>query len=545
MFPASYSRAPLGGGRGIAAGISAALHVAAFIALVHAPAVKLPRPSESEYRQSFAGKEEKIVWYKFRRELPKVAPPRTDAGRKPLRAENRSEQAMVATATNAPKRPRMVWTPAPAIRNIEPLESPNLVAVKLPPPPVKPFTEPVVKQVSASAKLADPAPRLAVRQMEAAAIPEVKLAPKPFAAPAIANRRPVRARIVEADAPSIAASMASQASNIKVTLAAKPFTAPPQRSESRPAARISESDAPTLSASKISPDALPNVTALPPKPFTAPSRSRGEAPQRSIASDAAPPVVEANARDLNLAVVGLNPLDRPLPPPSSSPADFSAGKQLRRNGASAQGSNEALSVPGLYVGKPREKAAADLLAQAYEAPTSAANLRAAMRSARPIVSESSGPADNEATSHSGAVRVSSAPEARFEGRDVFMMAIQMPNLTSYSGSWLMWYADRTQRVAGLAPIAPPVPHRKVDPKYIASAVADRIEGKVRLGCVITKDGRVSGVELLRGLDDRLNRSAEEALAKWEFYPATRNGQPVDVDVVVEIPFRLEPLPPKP
>jgi hypothetical protein len=51
--------------------------------------------------------------------------------------------------------------------------------------------------------------------------------------------------------------------------------------------------------------------------------------------------------------------------------------------------------------------------------------------------------------------------------------------------------------------------------------------------------------LLRGIDGRLNQSAEEALGKWEFYPATRNGQPVDVDVVVEIPFRLEPLAPKP
>jgi TonB family protein len=121
-----------------------------------------------------------------------------------------------------------------------------------------------------------------------------------------------------------------------------------------------------------------------------------------------------------------------------------------------------------------------------------------------------------------------------------MIAIQMPNLTSYSGSWLMWYSDRTAREVGLAPIAPPVAHRKVDPKYVASAAADRIEGKVRLACVIGKDGHVSTVELVRGLDDRLNQSAEEALAKWEFTPAMQHGQPVDVDVLVEIPFRLAP-----
>ena len=37
---------------------------------------------------------------------------------------------------------------------------------------------------------------------------------------------------------------------------------------------------------------------------------------------------------------------------------------------------------------------------------------------------------------------------------------------------------------------------------------------MQLACVIGKDGRVSTVELVRGLDDRLNQSAEEALAKW-------------------------------
>jgi hypothetical protein len=32
----------------------------------------------------------------------------------------------------------------------------------------------------------------------------------------------------------------------------------------------------------------------------------------------------------------------------------------------------------------------------------------------------------------------------------------------------------------------------------------------------------------------------EALAKWQFRPAHRNGLPVDVDVMVEIPFHLAP-----
>jgi TonB family protein len=121
-----------------------------------------------------------------------------------------------------------------------------------------------------------------------------------------------------------------------------------------------------------------------------------------------------------------------------------------------------------------------------------------------------------------------------------MMAIQMPNITSYSGSWLMWYASRTQRELGLAPIAPPVVHRKVDPKYSPALVAERVEGKVQLACVIDEAGKVSNVEVVRGADTRLNEAAQQALAKWEFYPATRHGEPVEVDVLVEIPFTLAP-----
>jgi protein TonB len=106
----------------------------------------------------------------------------------------------------------------------------------------------------------------------------------------------------------------------------------------------------------------------------------------------------------------------------------------------------------------------------------------------------------------------------------------------------MWYAAHTEREPNLTPIAAPVPYRKVDPKYMPSAISDHVEGKVQLFCVIGREGKVSSIELLRGADARLNQSAEEALAKWEFYPATRDGQPVDVDVVVEIPFVLAPPP---
>ncbi|HVW85321.1 MAG TPA: energy transducer TonB, partial [Bryobacteraceae bacterium] len=284
---------------------------------------------------------------------------------------------------------------------------------------------------------------------------------------------------------------------------------------------------------------------LPARPFTPPT-SPSASPSATGAALDAPPSLElpANSKDLNVAIVGLNPVDKLGPmPQASSPAAFSSGPVPRRDGATAEGTGKGLTVPDLFVRAPRDLKS-EMLAQAYAAPTSSETLRAVINRSQADQPARIVGAPGNGIPDSGAAKVSTAPDPRFNGRDVYLMAIQMPNLTSYSGSWLMWYADRTLRQAGLAPISPPVAHRKVDPKYIASAVAERIEGRVTLGCVIDREGKVSRVELIHGIDERLNQSAEEALSKWEFYPATRKGAPVDVDVVVEIPFRLEPRIPR-
>jgi TonB family protein len=137
--------------------------------------------------------------------------------------------------------------------------------------------------------------------------------------------------------------------------------------------------------------------------------------------------------------------------------------------------------------------------------------------------------------------VSSAPDPRLNGRAIYTVAIQMPNVTSYSGSWIVWFAEHEpQPGAPSHDVRPPVPLRKVDPKYIAAAAAEKVEGTVRLFAVIRKDGHVESVALLKHLDDRLDRSAQEALAQWIFQPALLDGSPMDVDAVFEIPFRLAP-----
>jgi TonB family protein len=190
-----------------------------------------------------------------------------------------------------------------------------------------------------------------------------------------------------------------------------------------------------------------------------------------------------------------------------------------------------LTVPGLLIHSGVPDANPTLMARA--SPTSAANLRAAMRSSLP------------ATSIAGphpAIRVSSAPDPLWNGREIYAMSLQMPNITSYSGSWMIWFAERRGAAGAGGVLTLPVPLRKVDPKYFPAAMADRVEGNVRLIAVIRKDGRVDAVRLLRHLDDRLDQSAQEAMGKWQFEPALRDGRPVEVDALIEIPFRLAPAP---
>jgi TonB family protein len=136
------------------------------------------------------------------------------------------------------------------------------------------------------------------------------------------------------------------------------------------------------------------------------------------------------------------------------------------------------------------------------------------------------------------------PEKILSGKEVFTMRVDMPNLTSASGSWILSFAQLDdnlpvyQRPKGK--LSAPVPMRKVDPKYPQSAIKQRIDGEVILYAIIRKDGHVDSIQLVRGLDPLLDQNAMEALARWEFRPANREGQPVDLEAVIHIPFHFNP-----
>jgi TonB family protein len=136
------------------------------------------------------------------------------------------------------------------------------------------------------------------------------------------------------------------------------------------------------------------------------------------------------------------------------------------------------------------------------------------------------------------------PEKILSGKEIFTMHVDMPNLTSASGSWILNFAQLDDNLPVYerpkGKLSGPVALRKVDPKYPQSAIKQRIDGEVILYAIIRKDGHVDSIQLVRGIDPLLDQNAMEALARWEFRPATREGQPVDLEAVIHIPFHFNP-----
>jgi TonB family protein len=312
---------------------------------------------------------------------------------------------------------------------------------------------------------------------------------------------------------------------------------PPAGARPRNDAPVALPNAPELASAN--PNA-PGVKGIPRTFVAPPSRPALTGGAPSVSSDAPEISSAATAQgETSLAIVGLNPANMTeVPaPPGSRAAGFSAGPVVRNTGGKGTAGGAALlGVPGLMVRGGDSDPHSTLIAAAGLAPTSRENLAAAALTAAKAPAPPPPPPVT-----AGGTRVTEAPDPRLSGRVVYSVAIQMPNVTSFSGSWLVWFAEH-EPVPG-APtveIKAPVPLHKVDPKYVAAAAAERIEGKVRLFGVIRRDGHVDGIALLQHVDVRLDRTAAEALGQWVFEPALRNGRPVEVDAVFEIPFHLAP-----
>lgn len=83
----------------------------------------------------------------------------------------------------------------------------------------------------------------------------------------------------------------------------------------------------------------------------------------------------------------------------------------------------------------------------------------------------------------------------------------------------------------------PEPLQMPAPRYPRSALRLGLGGTVRIKVWVAADGSVERMDISQGSGNRdLDRAALEAVRRWRFRPATRNGQPVASEAVVPISF---------
>ena len=78
---------------------------------------------------------------------------------------------------------------------------------------------------------------------------------------------------------------------------------------------------------------------------------------------------------------------------------------------------------------------------------------------------------------------------------------------------------------------------QVPPTYPPIAAAAHIEGTVLLHATIAKDGTVSELQFVSG-PQLLMRAAMEAVRQWRYSPFLLNGQPVEVETSIAVPFNI-------
>ena len=285
---------------------------------------------------------------------------------------------------------------------------------------------------------------------------------------------------------------------------------------------------------------------LPVNPMSAPRA----APRKADANVAAPDVGRRAAG--NGTLIALSATPAPVAPPPAIPAgNLSArvsispdGPKPGAPGGTASGTGAGHGPEGIFISGGKGAKTSPILGLGIgPAPGASGNAlpsrpmpRTSPEGSKSLTADAEGAA-------LAAPKFGMAPEKVLGAKRVYTMLVNMPNLTSVSGSWILNFAELNEQARSgytqpdAQDLAGPVPLKKVDPKYPPEFRSLHVDGEVVLYAIIRKDGSVDSIQLVHSVDPRLDANAMEALAQWKFRPAEKRGEPVDLEAVVHIPFR--------
>jgi len=381
------------------------------------------------------------------------------------------------------------------------------------------------------------------RQKPRLAIPDVPVSP----ATEIARIAPRAPNVVVTAPPDVRVSRSSRGFNAPQAS----VIAPPSNAES----------APTRSLRDLN---IGRSAVINPAPQLAVSEQRAISEGRSSALSVAPQIVPpppspsaggSSGGPGRVVALNLHPaLAAPDPPPGNRRGAFAATAE-GNSGASGTPGSASGGTTGTETGG-NKKETADLPSGLYVGSAAESS---------PVVgdpaSRATSPIDRNVIASVHQPRVTSAPRtmqpedpaklsaaerAVFGNRKFYSLLLNVPNLNSASGSWIIRFAelkrdaDSPRDHAAVDPadaLTQPSATRKVDPGYPTQLMRQNVAGTVILYAIIHADGTVGDVRILRSVNDRLDQLAAEALLQWRFEPATKNGAPVDIEATFQVPFK--------
>jgi hypothetical protein len=468
-------------------------HVVVVTGLLLVPRVESEDRARSKpiYDELIKPEEKKIVWYSPpKKKLPNVSA-QERIGKFPTpRAPQKADIAIIATAPKPKSVKQFIWQPIPKVEIHQDLPAPNLIAR-------------AAMAIPASPPPPEPKPKL-----DKPDTPGVK-APQPNISP---------------PTPKGDVNKAEQSNTqpVEIPKPRKAFIPPP------PARRPAHLPIPVQTADVPLPDAsITGATAARaalPDGIGAPSFSQGAPPPPNAPPG---PASAAGNGKVDIAVVGLHPNDKGEVPDGSRPGQFAQAPTV---GELATGEVKGgIGLPNLTIGDDRKAVAPPHVEEPRKIVLYADRLRSLP------VSTLSVPLRPASRS------IPASIEGRFRGRNVYTMVIPIENLPEYSTDWIVWFAEREPKPGAgeVLNMRAPIPLRKFEPVEPVPPGA-RTELRVQLAGVISKEGKLAVHALLRNLTPALESAVLRDMQSWEFKPATRDGVPVEVDIVLEIPFSLPP-----
>jgi len=89
-------------------------------------------------------------------------------------------------------------------------------------------------------------------------------------------------------------------------------------------------------------------------------------------------------------------------------------------------------------------------------------------------------------------------------------------------------------------ISTPIPVQQPKPQYTSDAMRAKVQGVAWVDCIVETNGQPSNCHIVRSLDSAfgLDEEAVKAASNWRFRPGTRLGEPVRVEIQIEMTFTL-------